>query len=78
MLPGEGQWKQMPGKLKTIHCTDGNNIAGVSSEIGSNMYRWNGSGWTQLWGNGTHVHIGITWGNMWQVNTSDAICQASI
>ncbi len=76
MFPGEDQWKRMPGSLKSIHCTDSNNVAGISTEDGANMYRWNGSDWTQLWGNGTH--IGITWGNMWQVNASDAIYQEFI
>jgi len=78
MFPGEDQWKRMPGKLKSIHCTDGNNVAGISGESGANMYRWNSSksDWDQLYGNGTY--IGITWGNMWQVNASNAIYQAFI
>jgi hypothetical protein len=78
MLPGEDQWKRMPGSLKAIYCTDGNNVAGISAENGANMYRWNSSksDWDRLSGNGTY--IGITWGNMWQVNASDAIYQAFI
>jgi len=74
MLPGQGQWQHIPGGLKTIQCTDGNNVAGVHA--GGDLFRWNGSSWTQLPGGGTH--IGITWGNMWHVNSSNAIYQAFI
>jgi len=69
MLPGQDKWEQIPGRLKSIHCTDRNNVAGANAA--GNLFRWNGSGWTQLSGSGTH--IGITWGNMWHVNASDAI-----
>ena len=72
MLPGQNQWERMPGSLKSIHCTDGKNVAGV--DAAGNLHRWNGSSWTRLAGSGTH--IGITWGNMWVVNTSDAIHQS--
>lgn len=75
MLPGQSQWQQIPGnlKLKSIHCTDSNNIAGV--DTAGKLHRWNASAsnWTQLSGLGTH--IGITWGNMWHVNEGDAIYQ---
>jgi hypothetical protein len=76
MLPGQNQWKQIPGSLKSIHCTssEGNLVAGVNAE--GNLYRWNGAGWTKLSGSGTH--IGITWGNMWLVNSKDEIYQAFI
>jgi len=72
MLPGNDQWEGISGGLKSIHCTDGNNVAG--SNALDQLYRWNGSGWTGLSGSGTH--IGITWGNMWVVNTQDAIYQS--
>ena len=76
MLPGQDQWYPIPGNLKSIHCTssNGNYVAGVNAE--GKMYRWNGSGWTQLPGSGTH--IGITWGSMWQVNRSYEIYKAWI
>jgi hypothetical protein len=66
----------MPGKLKSIHCTDGNNVAGV--DAAGKLYRWNPSisNWNQLGGLGTH--IGITWGNMWHVNGADDIYQVFI
>jgi hypothetical protein len=69
MLPGQDQWQQVSGSLKSIHCTDGKNVAGADAE--GRLYRWNGAGWTQLSGSGTH--IGITWGSMWVVDTNDAI-----
>ena len=69
MLPGETAWKLIPGKLTSIHCTDGNNVAGANA--GGDLWRWNGSGWTKLPGNGTH--IGSTWGTMWVVNRNDSI-----
>jgi len=72
MLPGQNTWQRIAGSLKYIHCTDGSNVAGVNAS--GNMYRWNGSGWEQLNGSGTY--IGSTWGNLWQVNTSDDIYQA--
>ena len=74
MLPGQDQWQKIAGSLKSIHCTDGNNVAGANAE--GNLYRWNGSSWTQLPGSGTH--IGITSGSMWQVNRSNEIYRASI
>jgi hypothetical protein len=76
MLPGQTQWKLIPGSLKSIHCTDSNNVAGANAT--GDLYRWNpiGSTWTKLPGGGTH--IGITWGNMWVVNSNDAIYQAFI
>jgi hypothetical protein len=74
MLPGQGHWQHIAGSLTSIHCTDVNNVVGVNTA--GNLYRWNGSGWTQLPGNGTH--IGITWGNMWHVNSEDRIWQAFI
>jgi len=78
MLPGQDKWKREKGSLKYIHCTDGNNVAGISGEDGANMYRWNSSNgdWDRQPGNGTY--IGITWGNMWQVNAKNDIYQASI
>ena len=74
MLPGQDQWQQVSGSLKSIHCTDGNYVAGADAE--GRLYRWNGLGWTQLAGSGTH--IGITWGSMWVVDANDAIRRISV
>jgi len=74
MLPGKDQWQQVLGSLKSIHCTDGHNVAGANAR--SDLFRWNGLGWTKLSGSGTH--IGITWGDMWVVNTHDSIYQTFI
>lgn len=71
MLPGQDNWLPISGGLKSIHCTDGNNVAG--SNALDQLYRWNGSGWTGLPGSGTH--IGITWGDQWVVNSADVIYQ---
>ena len=69
MLPGDTAWKQIPGKLTSIHCTDENTVAGVNAE--GYLFHWAGSGWTKLPGSGTH--IGSTWGAMWVVNKDDSI-----
>ena len=76
MLPGQDQWYPVPGSLTSIHCTSGNGnyVAEVDAE--GRLYRWNGASWTQLPGSGTH--IGITWGSMWQVNSSNEIYRAFI
>jgi len=74
MKPGENEWGRLKGSmsLKYIHCTDSDNVAGVDAD--GKMYRWKGLGWEQLNGSGTYV--GITWGNLWQVNAGDDIYQA--
>jgi hypothetical protein len=54
MLPGKGQWEPINGGLKSIHCTDGNNVAGADAE--DQLFRWDGSGWAGLPGSGTHTY----------------------